>query len=117
MSDIVNRNDIEKLVNAFYEKVKADQVIGPLFSHVDWPAHLPTMYDFWSSMLLGDQTYRGNPLSKHLPLPLQREHFQRWLKLFTQTVDENFSGDKAGEVKMRAQSIAGIFQVKMGLMK
>jgi hemoglobin len=116
-NDILNRSDIEKLVNAFYDKVKSDQMIGPLFSHVDWPAHLPTMYDFWSSMLLGDQTYRGNPLAKHLPLPLQREHFERWLKLFRQTVDENFSGEKAEEVKMRAQSIAGIFQVKMGLIK
>lgn len=117
MKDILDRGDIKTLVDSFYDKVKADTVIGPLFSHVDWPHHLPVMYDFWSSMLLGDQTYRGNPLQKHLPLPLQREHFERWLKLFTETVNENFEGDKAEEVKMRAQSIAGIFQVKMGLMR
>lgn len=117
MKDILDRGDIKTLVDSFYDKVKADTVIGPLFSHVDWPHHLPVMYDFWSSMLLGDQTYRGNPLQKHLSLPLQREHFERWLKLFTETVNENFEGDKAEEVKMRAQSIAGIFQVKMGLMR
>lgn len=117
MKDILVRADIKTLVDNFYDKVKADAVIGPLFSHVNWPHHLPIMYDFWSSMLLGDQTYRGNPLQKHLPLPLQREHFEIWLRLFTETVNENFEGDKAEEVKMRAQSIAGIFQVKMGLMK
>lgn len=116
MNDIVVRDDVKKLVDTFYDKVRADALIGPLFSHVDWPHHLPIMYNFWSSMLLGDQSYRGNPLQKHLPLPLQRDHFDRWLKLFTETVEENFSGDKAEEVKMRARSIAGIFQVKMGLM-
>jgi hemoglobin len=115
-TDIASRKDIEILVNRFYDQVKTDELIGPLFSHVDWPHHLPVMYDFWSSMLLGDQSYRGNPLQKHLPLPLQREHFERWLKLFTKTVEENFSGDKAEEVKVRAGSIAGIFQHRMGLM-
>jgi hemoglobin len=114
--DIAQREDIKNLVDRFYEKVKNDSLLGPVFSHVDWPHHLPVMYDFWSSMLLGDQTYRGNPLQKHLPLQIDKSHFSQWLVLFTETVDENFAGEKAEEVKMRAQSIAGIFQLKMGLM-
>jgi hemoglobin len=114
-NDIANRNDIKNLVNSFYDKVKADDLLGPVFSHVDWPHHLPIMYDFWSSMLLGDQTYKGNPLQKHLPLPINSDHFNRWLALFTETVNENFTGEKAEEVKMRAHSIAGIFQHRMGL--
>lgn len=113
--DISNRQDITVLVDKFYEKVKADALIGPVFSHVDWPHHLPVMYNFWSSMLLGDQSYRGNPFQKHLPLPIQTQHFERWLTLFKQTVDENFTGEKAAEVKSRAESIAGIFQHRMGL--
>ena len=113
--DITNREDIKLLVDIFYDKVKIDGLIGPVFSHVNWPHHLPIMYDFWSSMLLGDQTYRGNPLQKHLPLPIQPQHFERWLTLFKATVDENFTGEKATEVKMRAEGIAGIFQAKMGL--
>ena len=114
-SDINNREDIQVLVNEFYTKVQADPLLGPVFSHVDWPHHLPIMYNFWSSMLLGDQSYRGNPLQKHLPLPIEPQHFQQWLKLFRETVDNNFSGEKAEEVKMRAESIAGIFQIRMGL--
>ena len=114
--DIVQRKDVELLVNKFYDKVKVDELLGPLFRDVDWPHHLPVMYNFWSSMLLGDQSYNGNPLQKHLPLPLQPEHFQEWLKLFTQTLEENFTGDKAFEAKERAQSIALIFQHKMGLL-
>ena len=113
--DIENRQDIQLLVDAFYTKVQADDLLGPVFKHVDWPHHLPIMYDFWSSMLLGDQTYRGNPLQKHLPLAIQPKHFNQWLKLFHETVDEHFSGEKAEEVKSRSTSIAGIFQVRMGL--
>lgn len=114
-TDIVLREDIKIMVDKFYDKVKSDKLLGPVFSHVDWPHHLPIMYDFWSSLLLGDQTYKGNPLQKHLSLPIQREHFSRWLDLFKETVDENFKGENAEEVKMRADSIAGIFQYKMGL--
>lgn len=114
-SDINNREDIQVLVNEFYTKVQADPLLAPVFSHVDWPHHLPIMYNFWSSMLLGDQSYRGNPLQKHLPLPIEPQHFQQWLKLFRETVDDNFFGEKAEEVKMRAESIAGIFQIRMGL--
>lgn len=116
-NDINTRQAVQVLVDKFYDKVKTDELLGPVFSHVDWPHHLPIMYDFWSSMLLGDMTYRGNPLQRHLHLPIDRTHFERWLVLFNATVDENFDGEKAEEVKMRAQSIAGIFQVKMGLIR
>ncbi len=115
--DITTREDIKLLVDEFYAKVQRDELIGPVFSHVDWPHHLPTMYNFWSSMLLGDQSYRGNPFQKHLPLPLSPAHFDRWLKHFRETVNELFEGDKATEILMRAESIAGIFQVRMGLTK
>jgi hemoglobin len=116
-NDIIERADVEMLVNKFYDKVNADSLLGPVFAHVDWPHHLPIMYRFWSSMLLGEQSYSGNPLQKHLPLAIGREHFSRWLALFRETVDENFEGEKAVEVKLRANSIAGIFQYKMGLIK
>lgn len=115
MTDITTRNDIKILVDRFYEKVQGDALLAPVFSHVNWPHHLPTMYDFWSSLLLGDQSYRGNPFHKHLHLPIQSQHFNQWLKLFRETVGENFEGEKADEVLMRAESIAGIFQLRMGL--
>lgn len=116
-NDITTREDIQSLVDKFYEKVQRDELLSPVFSHVDWPRHLPTMYDFWSSMLFGDQSYRGNPFQKHLPLSIQSHHFNQWLRLFRETVHENFSGIKADEVLTRAESIAGIFQLRMGLMK
>jgi len=112
---IETRSDIEILVNKFYDKVKTDALLAPVFAQVDWPHHLPIMYNFWSSMLLGDQSYEGNPFQKHVPLPLQAQHFDQWLKLFEATVNENFEGERALEVKDRARSIARVFQHKLGL--
>lgn len=113
--DISTREDIQLLVDEFYGKVQKDPLLGPVFAHVDWPHHLPTMYNFWSSMLLGDQSYRGNPLQKHIPLAIEGDHFDQWLKLFHETVDANFSGEKAEEIKSRSLSIAGIFQMRLGI--
>ena len=113
--EIESRDEVKLMVDRFYDKVKSDSLLAPIFSHVDWPNHLPTMYNFWSSMLLGDRTYFGNPLQKHLPLEINTQHFDRWLVLFKATIDEHFTGDKAEETKMRAESIAAIFQFKMGL--
>jgi hemoglobin len=115
-TDIETRDHVILFVNSFYDKVKADPMLAPKFSHVDWPEHLPVMYDFWSSMLLGDRSYFGNPLQKHLSLEIGSEHFERWLLLFKATINEHFQGAKAEETKMRAESIAAIFQFKMGLM-
>jgi hemoglobin len=117
MNDLSTRIDIELLVNSFYERVRKDDLLSPLFSHVDWPAHLPVMYNFWSSMLLGDQSYQGNPFQKHMPLAIGAAHFDQWLALFTKTVDENFAGEKADEVKSRAKSIAALWQHKKEMYK
>ncbi len=114
--EISSRANIELLVNTFYEKVQADTLLAPLFAHVDWPHHLPAMYSFWSSMMLDERRYQGNPLQKHMPLGLKAAHFERWLALFHATVDELFEGDKAEEIKMRAQSIAMVWQHKLGLL-
>ncbi len=116
MTDIQEREDIEKLVNRFYEKVQADPLLAPSFSNVDWEKHLPLMHRFWSSMILGEYSYSGNPFKKHETLPVAREHFARWISLFVSTVDESFKGRKAEEIKERAQNIARIFQHRMGLL-
>ena len=115
MKDLTNRADIVRLIDAFYSKVLADELLSPVFAHVDWPKHMPTMYNFWSSMMLGDQTYQANPFQKHVHLPIKATHFKRWLELFTATVDEHFKGDQAEKIKSRAWNIAVVFQHKLGL--
>jgi hemoglobin len=114
-TDIVTRTHVEELVNSFYDKVKRDDLLAPVFAQVNWPQHLPVMYNFWSSVLLGGQSYQGNPFARHVHLQINRQHFNRWLALFNETVDERFTGFNANEAKNRAHTIAQLFQYKMGL--
>ena len=114
--DITTEADVRLLVDTFYAKVNHDALLDPVFNgfaHVDWPQHLPKMYDFWSGLLLGTARYQGRPFPKHVPLPIAAIHFQRWVALFQATVDELFAGPRAEEAKLRGQAIAQVFQVRL----
>ena len=118
--DIATENDIKLLVDSFYEKVNADELLAPIFNSVakvEWDHHLPTMYFFWSSLLLKTNTYKGQPWPKHAVLPVDATHFNRWLALFKATVDEHFSGPKSIEAKNAAASIADTFQNRRQLFR
>lgn len=110
--DIVDRADVERLVVAFYRYAAMDEVLGPVFAaaHVDWPGHIETLTDFWAWQLLGQRGYEGNPLRAHEPVhahtPFSDAHFERWLDLFTSTIDEQFSGPIAEMAKGRATKMA-----------
>ena len=118
--DIATSADIKTLIDAFYAKVRSDDVIGYIFNDiakVDWPHHLPVMYAFWEFLLLGNaDTYRGNPIQKHFDLhrnhPLKAAHFDRWVALFQATVDELFEGEAAENAKFRAFAIAETWKPK-----
>jgi hemoglobin len=77
---------IETLVRSFYARVRDDAIIGPIFAaHVtDWDLHLQRMCLFWSSVVLASGRYHGQPMPKHLPLPVRARHFDLWLELFRQ---------------------------------
>jgi hemoglobin len=118
--DIKDRRDIELLVNSFYEKVKADDLLGYIFNDiakVNWEKHLPVMYDFWEGVIFFTGGYNGNPMITHRKLDqvakLTPDHFKRWIKLFTNTVDQHFAGEKAELAKQRAVSIATVMQIKI----
>lgn len=114
--DILNIDDIKLLVDTFYDKVREDQLIGPIFSERiqnRWPQHLAKMYTFWQTVLLGEHTYYGSPFPPHANLPVEKEHFERWLSLFSQTLQELFSGEIANEAIWRANKMAVMFQYKI----
>lgn len=81
---------IERLIRAFYRRVQQDPVIGPVFAEriADWEPHLQQMFAFWSSVTLMSGRYHGQPMQKHLPLPIDGRHFDRWLALFEETARE-----------------------------
>lgn len=114
--DIEDRSDIKLTVDNFYGKVKKDPLIGPVFIGVireNWPAHLEKMYRFWETVLLAKHSYHGSPFAPHAQMPLEQKHFEAWLGLFKETVDENFEGEKASEAKWRAQKMAEMFYHKI----
>ncbi len=118
--DISDRADIEKLVNHFYTQIRTNAMLGPIFEKAigdHWDSHLPKMYSFWSSILLKEDSYKGNPLKKHIELArkfkLEKIHFETWVELFQASVDELYQGPKAIEIKERASSIAQIMQSKI----
>ena len=99
---------IEQLVRAFYAKVRTDAVLGPIFEAriADWEPHLQQMFAFWSSVALMTGRYHGRPMQKHAPLPVDGGHFDRWLALFEETVQEACPPDAQGHFIERARRIA-----------
>lgn len=115
-TDILALDDIKKLVDTFYEKVRQDQLLAPIFNEQiqdRWPQHLEKMYAFWQTVLLHQQAYHGSPFPPHAQLPINRSHFEKWMELFTSTVDLLFAGEKANEAKWRARKMAELFQSKI----
>ena len=116
LPDIETEADVGAVVHAFYRDMEADPVLGPYFAGLDWEAHLPKMVGFWSSVVFQTGAYRGRPFDPHARMPgLDRQHFARWVERFHGTVDGLYSGPRAELMKARAEQIAGVFQVKLGL--
>lgn len=104
----IDERMIGEVVDAFYERARADAILGPVFSdHIaDWAPHLARMRAFWSSVTLGSGRYHGRPMERHLPLAIDASHFDRWLELFAATADEVCPPQAAAIFKDRARRIA-----------
>ncbi|MGA9212299.1 group III truncated hemoglobin [Kaistella sp.] len=120
MKNLETRKDIEDLVNRFYDKVQKDETIGFFFNDVakvDWSHHLPKMYSFWETLLFGQISYKGNPMAIHFPInaevPMEKFHFEHWIKLWIETVEENFTGEMAELAIYKAKNIANLMAHKM----
>ncbi len=109
---------VTAVVERFYGRARQDEVIGPVFNRVipeaEWPAHLKTIADFWSSMLLGTGRYQGRPMPKHIAIPeLSDAHFVRWLALFRETVEELCPPEVAALFIERAERIGYNFRLRI----
>ncbi len=118
--DLTGRADIELLVNTFYDKIRSDELLGFIFNDVariEWAAHLPKMVAFWETMIFRSASYVGNPLAAHarlVPLtPMGPPQFNRWLTVFTATVDDLFAGEKAEHIKSAAADMANVIHARI----
>ena len=117
---IKTRDDIKFMVDEFYSKARTSEVIGHFFNEVadvNWEKHMPTMYDFWSDILLSTSVYKGNPMTKHFALneksKMNPDHFQEWISLWKANLSEHFEGEKADEALARAENIARLMEYKV----
>lgn len=113
--DLEGRAEIEILVNTFYQRVRADELLAFIFERIagtDWNSHLPRMYAFWEKVLFRTGDYTGNPLAVHSRLvaltEMGRPQFDRWLEVFQSTVDDLFTGPHADHIKNSAADMANV---------
>ena len=104
---------IERLVRAFYARVRADEVLGPIFEAriANWEPHLQQMFAFWSSVALMTGRYHGTPMVKHMRLPVDAAHFDRWLALFEETACETCPPEAVSHFMERARRIASSLEM------
>lgn len=118
--DFQDRSDIIRLVDRFYERIRSDEKLGPIFNdiaQVNWETHLPKMYDFWDTVLLRAGTFRGNPLAAHAKLvsmaDMSKASFDHWREIFTETVNELFEGTNAALIVRSAEDMANVIYSKI----
>jgi hemoglobin len=118
--DIETRDDCERLVRAFYGRALEDPIIGWIFTDVaelDLEAHVPRLTAFWETVLLGAQTYSGGSFHPHAAVHAKAElkagHFERWLALWYQTLDELFAGPRAEGAKVHAFRLGNAFRMRL----
>ena len=118
MKEIETRTDISFLMHSFYDKIRTDDLLGPIFnSHIpneSWPKHLEKLTDFWETNLFGIAKFKGNPTLKHLNVDenskhtISQKHFGRWLQIWFETIDKNFEGFLANKAKESARRMAHV---------
>jgi hemoglobin len=120
LRDIESRQDIVQMLESFYNRAFMDDLIGRFFVEVvplDLETHIPVIADFWESILFGTRGYKKNVMEVHQHIhhlsAIKKEHLERWVQLFTTTVDELYEGNKAELMKQRARSIATLMDIKL----
>ncbi len=119
--DIQNRDDIAILVSKFYEKVRAEETLGPIFNSIikDWDQHIDRLTDFWETNLLFVNKFKGNPIKAHQKVDqvfnhgITNVHFGIWLRLWITTLDELYEGTRATLAKNRARKMGTMFFMKI----
>lgn len=118
--EITEIEQVKHLVDTFYGKIRNDDMLKDIFDEViqdRWPEHLEKMYSFWQTVLLGERTYEGRPFISHMNLPVGEEHFDRWLSLWSETLQENFHGQAVERAWWQANRMAEMFQIKINYIR
>lgn len=113
VKNIQTYEDCLFLIEKFYDKLMVDDQIGHYFKGLPLNIHIPKVTDFWAFILIDKPGYSNNMMQAHAKLDLQPHDFERWLKLFHETIDQNFQGEKANLAKERSTLIAWTMRAKL----
>jgi len=120
LKDIESRSDIDTVLVSFYQKAFTDNLIGLFFTEVvplNLTTHLPVITDFWEAVIFNTHSYRKNVMEIHQHIhqlsSIKKQHLDRWVQIFTITIDEHFAGEKTNLMKQRAASIATLMDIKL----
>ena len=120
VGDLDSREKIARLIDSFYARVLRDERLAPIFldvAKIDLAVHLPLIRSYWEKLLLGDKSYQRHTMNIHRAVHarrgLQPQDFERWLSLFSATVDELYSGPGAQRAQQLAAHIAANMEVAM----
>jgi hemoglobin len=113
----IDEASLARLVDRFYDKVRVDARLGPVFNAVvvDWDEHKRLLTSFWCSVALRAGSYHGNPMAQHRPLPIDRSHFERWLALWRETVPEILDEAASATMIDYAERIGQGLRIGLGL--
>jgi hemoglobin len=113
MKDITSKEDIQYMIDCFYDSILADDLLNPFFTNLNFQHHLPKMVDFWAFVLLDESGYTTDVTKKHLKMKIGKEHFNRWIELFKTTVNDLFVGPNAEKAIQRAHLIRWTIESKI----
>ncbi|MDN3619170.1 group III truncated hemoglobin [Polaribacter undariae] len=121
--DISSRKDIKLIITKFYDLLLADKKMIPFFEDIvaqnHLEEHLEVISDFWNDILFDTNSYANNVMKKHVDknvfVAFKKEHFTIWMSYFFKTIDDNFDGERAHNMKNRARSIATVMELKMNV--
>ncbi len=119
--EITSRADLAVLVRVFYDKIRKDNELGPIFNSIikDWEPHLEKITDFWEQHVFGVPKYFGNPIEAHnevdakMNFGITAHNFGTWLFYWMQTLDELFEGKNVEVLKFKARKMQTVFFVSM----
>jgi hemoglobin len=116
MEDIKTIKDIKIVVDHQYQLLLSDADTKAKFSHLHIEEHLPTIYNFWAFLVLNiPNSYMGNAFQKHVPLQLEKIHFEKWMQFLFEGIDLHFQGENAHKMKEKASHLGMIFKAKLNI--
>lgn len=91
--DLIGEDGFTRLVAAFYQQVKQDDLLGPMYPKHDWAGSERRLRDFLIYRFGGPQRYieeRGHPRlrGRHMPFPIGVAARNRWMQLMENALRE-----------------------------